>query len=80
MRFLTLSSLNYVFDRRLGTVFLKRFKDAVLMRDKQKSTFEQFSSTFSVETVGKWEEMISEWRKDKSKLNPFKEPTPCKCC
>lgn len=50
------------------------------MREKHRSIFEQFSSTFPPQTVQKWENMISEWKIDKSKPNPYKEPPSCTHC
>jgi hypothetical protein len=49
------------------------------MRDKHRSIFKQFSSTFPVQTVRRWEEIVSEWKVDKSKPNPYKEPASCTC-
>jgi hypothetical protein len=47
------------------------------MRDKQRLIFQQFSSTFPPQTVKEWEAMVLEWRNDRSKPNPYKEPAPC---
>ncbi|KIL55027.1 hypothetical protein M378DRAFT_49831, partial [Amanita muscaria Koide BX008] len=54
--------------------FLKRLKEAFAMRDKQRLIFQQFSSTFPPQTVKEWEVMVLEWRNDRSKPNPYKEP------
>ena len=61
----------------LGSLFLKRLKEAYAMQDKHTSIFEQLSSTFPPETVQKWEAMVLAWKNDKSKPNPYKEPVPC---
>ena len=61
----------------LGSLFLKRLKEAYAMQEKHTLLFEQFSSTFSLETVQKWEGLVLAWKNDKSKPNPYKEPAPC---
>jgi hypothetical protein len=50
------------------------------MRNKHRAIFEQFSATFPVQTVRRWEQMVSEWKVDKSSCNPYKEPASCKYC
>jgi hypothetical protein len=66
-----------VFMMNLGELFLKRFNNAYQMRDKHCDAFCQLSATFPVETVGKWETMVSDWKVDKSKPNPYDEPRSC---
>jgi hypothetical protein len=73
----TIGELSHPF---LGSFFLRRFKDAFRMREKHRSVFEQFSSTFPSQTLRKWDEGILEWRMDKSKPNPYKEPASCMFC
>jgi hypothetical protein len=48
------------------------------MRDKHWDIFNQFSSTFTAETVQKWENAILEWTVDRTKHNPYEEPVSCK--
>ena len=57
----------------LGALFLKRLKDAYAMREKHRHIFQEFSSTFPPQTVKKWEAMVSAWKSDKSKPNPYRE-------
>ncbi|KAM6490236.1 hypothetical protein JOM56_014213 [Amanita muscaria] len=56
--------------------FLKRLKEAFAMRDKQRLIFQQFLLMFPPQTVKEWEAMVLEWRNDRSKPNPYKEPAP----
>jgi hypothetical protein len=57
-----------------GVLFLKRFKDAVAMRKKHADAFEQFSSTFDIDTRTRWARMVDEWLADRKKPNPYQEP------
>jgi len=57
---------------------VKRFKEAVLMSEKQKEIFDKFSSTFPPETVVKWEQMVVRWEADPKALNPYNEPEASK--
>ncbi|KDQ54200.1 hypothetical protein JAAARDRAFT_60933 [Jaapia argillacea MUCL 33604] len=41
---------------------------------KQRNNFEEFSATFSPETVVQWEKMVDMWNEDRSRLNPYQEP------
>lgn len=61
-------------DDFVGTLFLKRFKDAVAMRKKHAEAFEQFSSTFAQDTRTRWARMVDEWIADRTKPNPYQEP------
>jgi len=61
-----------------GTLFAKRFKEAVLMSEKQKEIFDKFSSMFPPETVVKWEQMVVRWEADLKALNPYNEPEASK--
>ncbi|EDR06772.1 uncharacterized protein LACBIDRAFT_299636 [Laccaria bicolor S238N-H82] len=56
------------------TLFVKRFKEAILMSEKQKEIFNKFSSTFPPETVVKWEQMVIRWEADPKAPNPYDEP------
>ncbi|KAH9956388.1 hypothetical protein BGW80DRAFT_1439367 [Lactifluus volemus] len=56
------------------SLFLKRLKEAYAMRDKHRLIFQQFSSTFSPQTVQKWEATVLAWKNDRSKPNPYMEP------
>ncbi|KAF9470194.1 hypothetical protein BDN70DRAFT_821649, partial [Pholiota conissans] len=56
------------------TLFLKRFKDACIMRKKNIETFQTFTGTFKVKTIEIWTEMVEEWIKDRTKPNPYEEP------
>ena len=58
-----------------GTLFLKRFKNAVKMTDIQTDVFNQLLATFTPETITKWEGMVVAWNKNpKGAPNPFREP------
>ena len=59
----------------LGILFLKRFKNATKMSEKQTDIFNQLSSTFTTETITKWEAMVDAWNKNpKTAPNPYREP------
>lgn len=49
------------------------------MRDKHRTIFHQFSSTFRDDTVKKWAKMVEEWNDDHSKPNPYAEPKSGVC-
>jgi hypothetical protein len=57
-----------------GTLFVKRFKEAVAMREKHQDLFAKFSETFKPETIAKWEAAVKAWEADSTKPNPYKEP------
>jgi hypothetical protein len=40
----------------------------------QTDIFNQFSATFTPETVTKWEAMVAAWNKNPRAPNPYKEP------
>jgi hypothetical protein len=56
-----------------GTLFVKRFKEAVVMRRKHQDLFTKFSETFKPDTITKWEAMVKAWEVDLTKLNPYVE-------
>ena len=59
----------------LGTLFLKRFKNAMKMADIQTEIFTQLMATFTPDTTKKWEEMVVEWNVNpKNAPNPYREP------
>ena len=58
----------------LGSLFLKRFKEAVKMSIHQADVFDRFSATFSPSTVKKWEAVVTAWNANASAPNPYQEP------
>ena len=48
------------------------------MDRKHSQLFEQFSTTFQLNTIVSWEKFINAWKKDHSQPNPYLEPSPCK--
>ncbi|KAF7974577.1 hypothetical protein HWV62_11954 [Athelia sp. TMB] len=60
------------FDERL----LKAIKIAIHMKVKMGVAFENFNNRFPPDVVRSWAELISAWDKDKTKKNPYEEPTP----
>ncbi|KAF9470706.1 hypothetical protein BDN70DRAFT_939490 [Pholiota conissans] len=56
------------------TLFLKRFRDACMMRKKHAEIFQTFTETFKVETIAKWRKMVDDWIDDRTKPNPYEEP------
>jgi hypothetical protein len=64
--------------RYTGPLFLKRFKDACVMRKKHADAFKTFSSTFKAETIAKWSKMVEVWLNDRTKPNPYEEPESSK--
>ncbi|PPQ96654.1 hypothetical protein CVT26_010318, partial [Gymnopilus dilepis] len=55
-------------------LFLKRFKDACVMRKKHRDAFETFSKTFKATTIALWTKMVEDWIKDRTKPSPYEEP------
>jgi hypothetical protein len=55
-------------------LFLKRFKDALKMSEIQANVFNQFSATFTQETIAKWEAMVVAWIESPQAPNPYQEP------
>jgi hypothetical protein len=56
-------------------LFLKRFKNAMKMSEKQSEIFNQLSGTFTSETITRWEALVVAWNKDpKNAPNPYREP------
>lgn len=71
---LLLMSLLYAYSLgMLGTLLLKRFKDAFDMSAKHTAVFNKLSATFSPETVKKWEEMVTAWNANHKAPNPYRE-------
>lgn len=58
-----------------GSLFLKRFKDASVMRQKHREAFDTFSNTFSPRTILQWTKMVEAWLGDRTKPNPYEEPS-----
>jgi hypothetical protein len=54
-----------------GVLFFKRYKNALKMSEIQADIFNQFSATFTPETIKRWEAMVIAWNK-----NPIKAPNP----
>jgi len=46
------------------------------MKERHKDVLEQFTATFSKETVRKWQLMVDKWEanSDPSAANPYEEP------
>ena len=44
------------------------------MQEKHKVVFEQFSTTFSPQTLRQWTEMVEKWEADPKAPNPYEEP------
>jgi hypothetical protein len=47
---------------------------AFVMSKRHQAIADQLSTTFPVETIKKWEEMVKKWEKDKMAPNPYAEP------
>ena len=74
------NSINYALNvTAAGPLFIKRFKDAYKMRAKHSDTFNQLSNTFLPEVVSKWEQMVRDWQEDRTKRNPYEEPSNSEC-
>jgi hypothetical protein len=58
----------------VGPLFLKRFKDACIMRKKHAEAFETFTKTFKDKTVALWTKMVNDWVKDRTNPSPYEEP------
>ena len=58
----------------LGSLFLKRFKEAVKMSIHQAEVFDRFSATFSPAAIKKWEAMVTAWNTNANAPNPYQEP------
>jgi hypothetical protein len=61
-------------DKFKGALFLKRFNDACIMREKHREAFETFSSTFKAKTIAVWTKKVEDWINDRTKPNPYEEP------
>ena len=48
------------------------------MQEKHKVVFEQFSTTFSPQTLRQWTEMVKKWEADPKAFNPYEEPIDSK--
>ena len=60
----------------LGTLFLKWFKNAMTMMEKQTDVFNQLLATFTLETIMRWEAMVVGWNENpKNAPNPYRELT-----
>ena len=58
-----------------GTLFLKRYKNALKMSEIQTNVFNQLSATFAPETIRGWESMVDAWNRNPKKApNPYREP------
>ena len=57
-----------------GLLFLKRFKEAFKMSAQQADVFKQFSATFTLTVVKKWEAMVAVWNTNPKAQNPYQEP------
>jgi Kyakuja-Dileera-Zisupton transposase len=68
------SSPNIYIFQCPGTFFLQRFQTAFVMSKRHQEIADQLSTTFSKETIKKWEEMVKTWDNDKSAPNPYAEP------
>ena len=44
------------------------------MQKKHEAVFEQFSTTFSPQTLREWTEMVEKWEADPKAPNPYEEP------
>ena len=58
----------------LGSLFLKRFKEAIKMSIHQAEVFDRFSATFSPAAIKKWEAMVTAWNANANAPNPYQEP------
>ncbi|GBE89394.1 hypothetical protein SCP_1600550 [Sparassis crispa] len=59
----------------LESHLVKHLAEALLMMAKQKAIAEKFTSTFSPATIEKWHQMVAEWDQDKTKPDPYVEPS-----
>ncbi|KAF6743253.1 hypothetical protein DFP72DRAFT_1080451 [Ephemerocybe angulata] len=53
--------------------FAKNVAKAVRMKDVMGKNFRDFADTFPKDVVARWEKMVTEWDKDKSKPCPYEE-------
>lgn len=59
----------------IGLHLKKSLKKAADMAQKQRTLFEEFSDTFSPETVKEWERLVATWNADPSAVSdPYEEP------
>lgn len=71
-----LQTMTYLFLQ--GTLFAKRFEEAVLMKAKHTDIFDKFSATFPPAVIEKWERMVAKWEDNPKAANPYTEPERCK--
>ncbi|KAF7972080.1 hypothetical protein HWV62_19161 [Athelia sp. TMB] len=64
------------FGKYTNSRLLKAIKVAVHMRLKSKVAFENFTKNFPPAAVADWTQLVTAWDKDKTKQNPYEEPTP----
>ena len=57
-----------------GEMLATKLTKALSMSLKHLELLERFSSRFSESTLEKWRNMVEDWDKDPSKLNPYDEP------
>ena len=64
----------YIFTEcTLAVSLLRKIKEAVTESNNHKFLHHQFVLGLLVDSVGRWEEQLSEWEEDHSKLNPFEK-------
>jgi hypothetical protein len=61
-----------------GIKFLAQLNRAVEMHTKHCKAFNDFNNTFPPAAVEKWNQMVIDWDKDATKLNPYEEPSESK--
>ena len=57
-----------------GSLFLNRLKKALVMELRHGQAFADFNATFPPAAVAKWDKMVADWDRDKSKKNPYEVP------
>lgn len=64
-----------------GDFLLRKLKEALPERDKQKIVLEDLTNSMSDSDISNWTTMIEEWHKDPDgKPDPFHEPETRKSC
>jgi len=56
-----------------GASLLSQLQKAIEMYNKHKMAFEDFNTTFELDTVAQWEQMVAAWDADITQLNPYEE-------
>jgi hypothetical protein len=53
---------------------MAQLKGAIAMSQRQQKNHDEFTATFSIDTIQKWQQIVEDWNANQKASNPYIEP------